>query len=92
MCAGYSVCVCVCVCVCFGCISRCCIESLGERDVESLFTQDTATTSLASVTTRLSQESGGSTIHTVSQDMGIGPVDSPDEGIEIEDFEDDLIW
>lgn len=35
-----------------------------------------------------SQESG-SGFHTISQDVGMGSLDSPDE---IEDFDDDMIW
>ena len=39
-----------------------------------------------------SQEGGGSAFHTSSQDVGMGPCDSPEEDIEIDDFEDDMIW
>ena len=85
------------------------MENLGERDVELVLTQDTATSSseTASSTderatagksihpTLIPSQEGasGSTFHTVSQDVGMGPVDSPDNrDLEIEDFEDDFIW
>ena len=81
-------------------------ESLGERDIDSAFTQEAGISSVDTAVTShditpdstvagrcivpvLSQESGGSVFHTTSQDVGIGPVDSPDE---IEEFEDDMIW
>ena len=72
------------------------MENLGERDVETVFTQDHGGCSVDDDTATghsgvsiPSQDSGGSIFHTVSQDVGMGPVDSPED---IEDFDDDMIW
>ena len=72
-------------------------ENLGERDIETVDTRDptlcgdddSAGRRVGSVP---SQGSGGSGFHSTSQDVGMGPVDSPEENVEIDDFEDDLIW
>ena len=84
-------------------VSRFLTENLGERDIENvdrttsgdigdprLYSDDDgAGRRVGSVP---SQGSGGSAFHTTSQDVGMGPVDSPEDNVEIDDFEDDLIW
>lgn len=69
-------------------------ERLEERDTESVFTQDmdvreTAVMSTDGNTGSVPSQENGSAFHTISQDVGMGSVDSPDE---IEDFDDDMIW
>ena len=78
-------------------MSRFHAENLGEKDIETVDTRDSKSygdddSAGQKVDSVPSQGSGGSAFHTTSQDMGMGPVDSPEENIEIDDFEDDLIW
>ena len=75
------------------------VERLGERDTESVELTLEQNSSLETTATdhghrqRASQDcGGGSLFHSVSQDVGMGPVDSTDQGEEIEEFEDDVIW
>lgn len=83
---------CVCSLSCDG-VCRFHAERLEERDTETLFTQDVDSISVrdsAVICTdgNPSLESGFA-FHTMSQDVGMGSLDSPDE---IEDFDDDMIW
>lgn len=78
------------------------METLGEKDIESVPTPDACAMSAHEYTDSgpsLCQPSVGtlvpfqeeqSTFHTCSQNTGMGPSDSHDEIIE--DFEDDIIW
>ena len=71
------------------------LERLGERDVDTVLTQDSGCSSLEAPPVGLgpSQDArAGSLFRSVSQDVGMGPVDSPEEETVIEDFEDDVIW
>ena len=67
------------------------LERLGERDVDTVLTQDSGS---SSVGLGPSQDArAGSLFRSVSQDVGMGPVDGPEEEeTVIEDFEDDVIW
>ena len=64
-------------------------SSYTDSSRASLYTEDSAGRTVVPV---LSQEGGGgSSFHTSSQDMRMGPSDHP-EDLEIEEFEDDIIW
>ena len=69
------------------------MERLGERDIETVLTQDSGSSSLEAVAGGQTSQDGrtGSLFHSVSQDVGMGPVEEEEEGV-IEDFEDDMIW
>lgn len=72
-------------------------ERLEERDTETVFTQDIDSISVRDSavmctdgnTASVPSQESGSGFHTISQDVGMGSLDSPDE---IEDFDDDMIW
>jgi hypothetical protein len=72
------------------------LERLGERDVDTVLTQDSGSSSLEAPPVGLgpSQDArAGSLFRSVSQDVGMGPVEGPEEEeTVIEDFEDDVIW
>ena len=82
------------LCVVFSVVCSLRAERLEERDTETVFIQDVDSISVRDSAvmctdgTVPSQESG-SAFHTMSQDVGMGSLDSPDE---IEDFDDDMIW
>ena len=65
------------------------VSSYTEGNRASSYTEDNAGRTVVPV---LSQEGGGgSSFYTSSQDMRMGPSDHPEE-LEIEEFEDDIIW
>lgn len=73
------------------------LERLGERDGDLLLTQESTVPSGSSME---SVGGGGgsqdvrvkSLFQSISQDVGMGPDNCPEEEVEIEDFDDDMIW